>query len=224
MKLPVLTKAILKKRYKRFLADVVLDNGDELTVYCPNTGAMTGCAEPGSVVWLSSSDDLKRKYRYTWELVQNGNKNIICIHSARANKIFQEAIENGFIEPLNGYDKIACEVKYGEENSRIDFLLSNQGQQCFVEVKSVTLMIEGGVGLFPDAVSKRGSKHLRELIAMVEQGHRAVLVFCVLHTGIVSVAPAQMIDEQYASTLRQAQAAGVEVLVYGALVSQSKLL
>lgn len=224
MKPPQLIKATLVKRYKRFLADVILAGGEELTVYCPNTGAMTGCAEPDSPVWLSSSDNPKRKYPNTWELVQTSENYMACIHSAKANELVKEAIEAGVIKELQGYETLRTEVKYGEEKSRIDLLLQGPSGQCYIEVKSVTLRLANGLGIFPDAVSERGRKHLRELITMVEQGHRAVLFFCVQHTGIDQVAPADTIDPKYGDTFREAIASGVEVLAYRAEVSPDCIL
>lgn len=216
MRLPELTEGSLIKRYKRFLADICLPDGSEITVHCPNTGAMTGCAEPGSRVWLSTSDNPKRKYAQTWELVETQPDEMACIHSAKANTLVKEAIEREVITELSGYASIKTEVKYGEEGSRIDLLLEAPDQSCFVEVKSVTLKLEGGLGVFPDAVSDRGRKHLRELIKAKESGHRAILFFCVQHTGIQRVAPADQIDPKYAETFRQAINAGVEVLAYRA--------
>lgn len=220
MKFPKLIKATLVKRYKRFLADVILESGMSITVYCPNTGAMTGCAAPGSTVWLSVSDNRKRKYQYTWELVQTTRGDMVCIHSAKANQLVGEAIELGVIKALCGYDNVRSEIKYGEENSRIDWLLERGSERCFIEVKSVTMLTDKDrQGVFPDAVSDRGRKHLRELIAMKGVGYRAVLFFCVLHTGINSVAPADFIDQKYGETFREALAAGVEVFAYRASIS-----
>lgn len=219
MELFPLVKARLIKRYKRFLADVILESGEQVTVHCPNTGAMTGCAEPGSKVWLSTSDNPKRKYSNTWELVQTPENYMACIHSAKANDLVKEAIEAGVIKELQGYDSIRTEVKYGKEKSRIDLFLERDAQQCYIEVKSVTLLLDDSLGVFPDAVSDRGRKHLRELIEMVQQGHRAVLFFCVQHTGIKRVAPADAIDQKYGDTFREAIAAGVEVLAYQADIS-----
>ena len=138
---------------------------------------MTGCAEPGAKVWLSLSDNPKRKYLHSWELVETLAGDMVCIHSAKANALVKEAIAQGRIPELANYDSVRSEVKYGEENSRIDLLLESVSQQCYVEVKSVTLLRENGLGLFPDAVSDRGQKHLRELMAMVALGHRALLFF-----------------------------------------------
>ena len=227
MQLPPLVKATLIKRYQRFLADVVLqDNGETVTVYCPNTGAMTGCDSPGATIWLSVSDNPKRKYRYTWELLQTPQGDSVCIHSARANALVHEAIAGGVIAELGGYDSVRTEVRYGDENSRIDLLLESASSElapCFVEVKSVTLLGGENRGLFPDAPSARGRKHLRELTAMVAQGHRAVLLFAVLHSGIESVAPAALIDPQYANVLTEAHAGGVEVLAYGASIEVDQI-
>ena len=138
------------------------------------------------------------------------------IHSVKANALVKEAIDGGVVEELSGYERTRAEVKFGAENSRVDLLLENGSDQCFVEVKSVTLLLEGALGVFPDAVSERGRKHLRELIEMKSQGHRAVLFFCVQHSGIATVAPADLIDPRYGDTFREALAAGVEVLAYGA--------
>lgn len=224
MRFSRLIKATLVKRYKRFLADVILESGVAITVHCPNTGAMTGCAEPGSSVWLSVSDNQKRKYKHTWELVQTARDEMVCIHSAKANQLVREAIEQGVIEELAAYDNIQTEIKYGEENSRIDLLLARGSEQCFVEVKSVTMLADKNrQGVFPDAVSDRGRKHLRELIAVKQLGHRAVLFFCVLHTGINSVAPADLIDQKYGETFREALAAGVEVFAYRASISPESI-
>jgi len=215
----LLIPARLIKRYKRFLADVVFDDGRELTVYCPNTGSMLNCAEPGSRIWLSHSDDPKRKYAYSWQLVEADPGELACIHSALANNVVKEGVEAGKIPELQSYDLLQTEVRYGEEKSRIDLLLSRPDEQCYVEVKCVTLHMGGGLGLFPDAVSVRGTKHLRELAAMKQQGHRAVLLFCVQNTVINRVGAAVEIDEKYAKTLQEVMAMGVEVLVYNTSIS-----
>lgn len=225
MEFPALVEGELLRRYKRFLADVQLPDGSQITAHCPNTGAMTGCAEPGSLVWLSTSDNPKRKYRHSWELVATPAGHMVCIHSARANPLVVEAIEQGVITELQGYQTLRREVRYGEEGSRIDMLLEQPGRPlCYVEVKSVTLLLDDtGLGVFPDAVSARGRKHLRELAAAAEQGHRAVLLFAALHTGIERVAPADQIDARYGEALREAMQAGVEVLAYRAAISPSQI-
>lgn len=208
--------AVLIRRYKRFLADVRLADGTEITVHCPNTGSMRNCVVPGSLCWISESDNPKRKYPHTWELATTPGGHLAGINTGRANALVERAIRGGVINELQGYPDLHRERRYGTERSRIDFLLERGGDQCFVEVKSVTLMEEPGQGLFPDAVSARGSKHLRELMAVAAEGKRAVLVFCVQHTGIEWVEPADDIDPLYGRTLRAAVKAGVEVLAYGA--------
>ena len=219
---PILAPGIFKRRYKRFLAEVVV-GGESLMVHCPNTGSMRECLLEGSPCWLSKSANPKRKTAYTWELATTSQGDLACIHSARANAVVEEALLNGLVEPLAGFDQWKREVPYGERNSRVDFVLFGaDGTRCFVEVKSVTLK-EGENGYFPDSVSVRGQKHLRELMAMKALGHRAVLFFCVLNSGIESVSPADHIDEKYGEVLREAMAAGVEVLVYGAAVTSRNL-
>lgn len=215
-----LIPATLLRRYKRFLADVELDDGKEITVHCPNTGSMRHCIVENSLCWLLDSNNPKRKYRFSLERVTTPSGATAGINSARANTLVVEAIQSGVIEELQGYEAISTEQKYGSENSRIDILLQSPGQQCFVEVKSVTLEEQTGQGFFPDAVSTRGQKHLRELIAMREAGHRAVLLFCVQHTGIESVSPAAHIDPKYSELFRVAIQAGVQVLAYGVAFSE----
>ena len=212
-----LIPATLLRRYKRFLADVELADGSRLTVHCPNTGAMTGCAEPGSPVWLSVSDSKTRKYPHTWELVDT-TEGMACIHSARANRVVEEAIVGGRVETLAGYDSLRREVKYGE-GSRADLQLDDPERgRCTLEVKSVTLC-RGGDGVFPDAVSDRARKHLRELQQLAEAGERAVIFFCVFHAGIQRVKPAWDIDSAYGEALVAATAAGVEAMAWVADIS-----
>ncbi len=212
---PPFQSGTLIQRYKRFMADVRLDDGSELTLHCPNTGSMKNCAEPGSRVWYSDSGNPKRKYRHTWELVEVQHGAIAGINTGRANALVQEAIAAHDIATLDGYASIRSEVKYGSENSRIDLLLEGgeHNRSCYIEIKSVTLG-EGPTGYFPDAVTERGRKHLRELSAMVAQGYRAVLFFCVQHTGVNRVKPADHIDPAYGKQLREAAAAGVEIMAW----------
>ena len=216
--------AALIKRYKRFLADVILEDNTQTTIHVANTGAMTGCAEPDDTVWYSTSTNLKRKYPYSWELTQTKQNHFICVNTIRANQLAEDAILNGTITELQGFEKLQREVKYGEENSRIDILLTNtfnndsnkaEKVNTYIEVKSVTLL-EGQQGYFPDTVTTRGQKHLRELINIVKSGDRAVLLFTVLHTGINNFKVAEHIDKKYAALLVQAINEGVEVLVYKA--------
>ncbi|OOE60356.1 sugar fermentation stimulation protein SfsA [Salinivibrio sp. ML323] len=221
---PPLASATLVRRYKRFLTDVTLANGELLTMHCANTGAMTGCATPGDTVWFSTSDNSKRKYPHSWELNHTQQGHWICVNTARANPLAVEAVQAGSIPELVGYRQLQTEVRYGSENSRIDLLLRDDDKpDCYIEVKSVTLLEEDGWGAFPDAVSTRGQKHLRELMAMAEQGHRAVLLFVVLHSGIEKVTGAPHIDPDYNQLLNQALASGVEVICYQAQMSPSEL-
>ena len=213
----------LIRRYKRFLADVRLADGSEVTAHCANTGSMLGCQPDNARVWLSRSDNPKRKLAFTWELVETRPGVLACVNTARPNRQAQEAIGDNRIESLRGYAQCRQEVKYGTENSRIDLLLSGHASapDAWVEVKNVTLEqgpdgVANGQGFFPDAVTVRGQKHLRELMAQVEQGDRGVLLFVVNHTGIETVRPADFIDPEYGRLLRQAADAGVEVYAWRA--------
>ncbi len=224
-----LIKARLIKRYKRFLADIELEAEIEvegkktkfITIHTANTGSMTGCAIPGNTIWISNSHNLKRKYLYSWELstVQDAtseNGSLIGINTMLANKLVQEAIEKGYISELVDFQKIETEVSYGAEKSRIDLLVTQKNsQKCFVEVKNVTASFQSGIAAFPDAVTSRGTKHLRELELMVKQGHRGIIFFCVQRDDIKQVRAADEIDPLYAKTLAQVQKNGVEVLAYG---------
>ncbi|MCH8499800.1 MAG: DNA/RNA nuclease SfsA [Marinobacter sp.] len=207
----------LLKRYKRFLADVQLLDGEQITAHCPNTGSMLGCQPTEARVWLSHHDDPKRKLKYTWELVETSPGMFACINTQRPNQQAREAIVAGRIPSLAGYPQVRGEVRYGAESSRIDLHLAGDATRpdAWVEVKNVTLC-EDGVGYFPDAVSLRGQKHLRELMAQAEAGERAVLLFCVNHTGIDKVRPADHIDPAYGALLREAAANGVEVMAWRA--------
>jgi sugar fermentation stimulation protein A len=224
---PALHRATLIKRYKRFLADVTLPDGSARTLHCPNTGSMLHCAEPGSRVWYSDSENPARKYPCTWELVEVDQCYKVGINTGRANALVKEALALGAIPQLRGYVNCRSEVPYGSEKSRIDFLLSDKpdapGEDCYVEVKSVTLGLGQGLGAFPDAVTTRGLKHLRELMEMRASGHRAVLLFCVQHQGIEEVRPADEIDPAYGAMLREAQGKGVEVMAYRADISEQEI-
>ncbi|UCQ17259.1 DNA/RNA nuclease SfsA [Edwardsiella tarda] len=214
-----LQSATLLKRYKRFLADVRRPDGQIFTLHCANTGAMTGCATPGDTVWYSTSDNPRRKYPSTWELTESQTGAWICVNTQRANALVHEAIAQQRIVELSGYTKIRSEVRYGTENSRIDLLLqAEERPDCYIEVKSVTLL-QQGCGYFPDAVSTRGQKHLRELQQQVQSGARAVLFFAVLHSGIERVRAARHIDAHYAQLLAQASDLGVEVICYTARIT-----
>ncbi|EME01806.1 MULTISPECIES: DNA/RNA nuclease SfsA [Stutzerimonas stutzeri subgroup] len=219
-----LERGRLVRRYKRFLADIVTDDGEALCIHCPNTGSMLNCMGEGARVWFQRSRDPRRKLPGTWELVETPQGRLACVNTARANALVEEALLNGTIIELAGFTALKREVAYGVENSRVDFRLDYAGSAAFVEVKSVTLgFAETPVAAFPDAVTTRGARHLRELAALARAGVRAVQLYCVNLSGIEAVRPAEEIDPAYAAALREAQAAGVEVLAYGVDLSVEEL-
>ncbi len=220
---PPLNQATLLRRYKRFLTDVQLPDGTQTTLHCPNTGSMTNCLVEHSQCWYSTSDNPKRKYPGTWELATTPCGHWAGINTSRANQLVEEALLAGVVPELNGFDSFKREVRYGGENSRVDFLLHYGDVRCYLEVKSVTLGEADGCGYFPDAVSERARKHLRELTQLVHSGHRAVLFYCVQHTGIQRVLPADHIDPAYGQALREAATAGVEILAYRATISPDEI-
>ncbi len=217
---PPLVFGTLIKRYKRFLADVELEDGSVITAHCPNTGRMTTCAEPGWRVALSDSQNPKRKYRYTWELAHNGTC-WICVNTGRANQMAFEAVSNGVIPGLTGYPEVLREQTFG--NSRFDLLLRDGNSRCYVEVKNVTLLAEDGCYAFPDAVTDRGRKHLLELIEVVKTGHRAAMLYVIPRSDGTAFRAAHEIDSQYADALKTAIAAGVEVHAWQANVSPEQI-
>lgn len=222
----IFSKALIEgrliRRYKRFLADVQLA-GEVITAACPNTGSMMGCCDPGSRVWLSQSDSATRKYRHTWELVEVG-KIMVGINTALPNALVEEAIAAGAIPELGGYRSIRREVSFGEERSRVDMVLEGPRRKpCYVEVKNVTAAATRGVALFPDCVSERGAKHLRELMRLKASGLRPVQLYCVQRGDVNEVRPADAIDPEYGRTLREAIDRGVEVLAYRAKVTATEI-
>ncbi len=202
----------LIKRYKRFLADVELNDGTIVTAHCPNTGSMKTCNQPGWEVRLSSSDNPKRKLKYTWEMVHNETC-WIGINTHLANRLAVEAIQQKWISELTRYESLQTEKKYGQ-NSRIDILLSSTDKQCFVEVKNVTLVEEDKFYKFPDSVTARGLRHLHELSEMVKQGHRAVMLFVIQRSDGTVFKPASEIDPKYAAALKEVHELGVDILAY----------
>ena len=211
MHFPALIKGKLIKRYKRFLADVQLENGTIITAHCPNSGRMTQCQGEGWPVLLSFHDNPKRKLKYTWELTHNG-KTWICVNTQRANEVAFEAIIKGNIPELTGYPKIERERKYGK-NSRIDLLLSKNNELCYVEVKSVILLNDQGEYCFPDAPTERGRKHLEELVSMKQQGHRADMLFIIMRNDGHEFKAADQIDPEYADKLKWAKENRVEIFI-----------
>ncbi len=206
----------LVERYKRFLADVRLDNGTVVTAHCTNTGSMLGCKEPGSRVYLSDQSGRGRKLDYTWELIRVG-RTLVGINTLAANRLAREGIEGGVIQELQGYEHVRAEVPT-RPGSRLDFLLQGPAEQCYVEVKNVTLVVDRAAA-FPDAVSERGTKHLKDLMRLRRRGDRAVLLFVIQRAGCPSFRPADEIDPEYGRWLRRAVKAGVEVYPYGARVT-----
>lgn len=215
-----LEKGTLIRRYKRFLADIELDDSQIVTAHVPNTGAMKSTSEPGSQVLLSYHSNPKRKLKWTLELIQSNN-HWVGVNTSRPNRIVEEAILGGEIPSLRSYDNLRREVKYGQ-NSRIDLLLERGESRCYVEVKNVTYR-EGTRCLFPDAVTTRGHKHLIELGNVVQNGHRGVIFFLVNRGDCTSMGPAQEIDKNYADTLAEVTARGVEMLAYSAMVTPREI-
>jgi|SaaInl4_135m_RNA_FD_contig_111_143705_length_3717_multi_8_in_0_out_0_4 sugar fermentation stimulation protein A len=211
----------LLKRYKRFLADVELEDGSVITSHCPNSGSMKTCADKGWKVLLSKSENPKRKYSTTLEWIHNG-KTWIGVNTHKANTLVGEFIARGEIAPLSGYLSQRAEVKISD-HSRIDWVLdpdpSEDRPACFVEVKSVTLLGEDGTYQFPDAVTSRGTKHLRELQKLVTLGKRGVMLFLVRREDGTYFRPAREIDPTYAQALEEAIKSGVEVIVCGTKAS-----
>jgi len=212
-----LVPARLIRRYMRFLSDVELEDGRIVKAHCPNPGSMMGLKDEGMRVWIEGNDDPKKKLDWGWRLAELEDA-FVGIDTGAANRIVAEALANG-IAGLKGYETIRPEVKY-REKSRVDFLLSGEGRRdCYLEVKSVTLSRETGLAEFPDSVTARGAKHLRDLTAMVEQGHRAVLFFLVQRTDCSRVTLAADLDPAYADAFKTALAAGVEVMCFDCTIS-----
>ncbi len=214
-----LVPARLIRRYKRFLADCTLEDGREVTAHCANPGSMMGLAEPGEKIWLEPNDDPKKKLKYGWRLVDHENGHFTGVDTSVPNRALRAALEGGEIPELAAYETVRAEVKYGQ-NSRIDFMLTQPGlPDAYVEVKSVTLSRQPGLAEFPDSVTARGTKHLHELAAMVEQGHRAIMLYLVQRTDCDRFALAADIDPAYAAAFEATQAPGVERLVVGTTIS-----
>ncbi len=221
-----LERGRLLQRYKRFLADVALDSGETVTASCPNTGSMLGLTAPGSRVWLSRSDSHTRKYAHTWEMVEadlGHGPALVGINTGHPNKLVAEAIAASRIKTLTGYGTLRREVRYGEA-SRIDILLDDARKgRCYVEVKNVHLMRQAGLAEFPDCVTERGAKHLRELAAMAAEGHRSVMVFLIQRTDAKRFSLAADLDPEYAAAFRVASEAGVEAMAFRCRMSEAEI-
>jgi len=215
-----LVRAALIRRYKRFLADVTLEDGREVTAHCANPGAMTGVADPGAVVWLEPNDDPKRKLKFSWKLVELSGGHLAGIDTGVPNRVVGAALRAGGMPELAAYGSVRAEVTYGEK-SRVDFLLTQPGEpDLYLEVKNVHLRRTGDLAEFPDSVTTRGARHLDELAAMVGKGHRACLFYFVQRDDCARYGVAGDIDPGYAAAAERAKAVGVEVLCYRARLSR----
>jgi sugar fermentation stimulation protein A len=210
-----LVPAVLIRRYKRFLADIRLEDGREVTAHCANPGSMMGLAEPGLKIWVEPNDDPKKKLKFGWRLVEHADGHFTGVDTSLPNRALRAALEAGDIPELATYGTLRPEQKYGT-NSRIDFLLQHTGlPDAYVEVKSVTLSRMPGLAEFPDSVTARGARHLGDLAEMARLGHRAVLFYLVQRSDARSVGVARDIDPTYGAAFDHARAAGVEVMAYG---------
>ncbi len=218
-----LIEGVLIKRYKRFLADIQLSNNDIVTAHTSNTGAMLGCSRPGLKTWLKDTKNPKRKYPYSWELVQTESGTTVGINTLLANKLVLEGMRRGIISDTNKYTRIRSEVRYIDKSSRIDFLLqSPELPDCFLEVKNVTL-VKDNAAYFPDAVSLRGLKHLRVLIDNVKNGNRSIMLYCIQRNDAKTFSPARHIHPEYANLLGEAVDSGVEALAYQCNISPTNI-
>lgn len=216
-----LEEAIFIKRYKRFLVDVERRDGSVFTVHCPNTGSMRGCLTPGNPVMISRAENLKRKYSHTLEMIQVDGF-WVGINTMYTNRLVREALEAGIVSEVGRVDSIQPEIRLESGKSRLDFLLMQDEQKIYVEVKNCTL-VEDGLAQFPDAVTTRGQKHLEELLTLVQAGHRGIIFFCVQREDGAAFSPARHIDPVYADILARVVAEGVEVMAYRALVTPSEI-
>ncbi|SEP06619.1 sugar fermentation stimulation protein A [Salinihabitans flavidus] len=218
-----LIPAVLIRRYKRFLADVRLESGEEVTAHCANPGSMMGLANPGSRIWLEPNDDPKKKLRYGWRLVEHDSGHFTGVDTSLPNRALKAALEARALPDLSNYDQVRPEVRYGTK-SRVDFLLSAPGRpDLYLEVKSVTLSRRPGLAEFPDSVTDRGRRHLQELQTMARSGHRAMMFYLVQRTDAVRVKLAGDIDPAYTAACDAARGAGVEMLAYGCAITPESI-
>lgn len=216
-----LIRATLLRRYKRFLADVTLEDGREVTAHCANPGAMLGVATPGATVWLEPNDDPKRKLKYAWKLIELGGGDFAGIDTSVPNKVVGEALRSGNIAEAAAYSDVRAEVKYAKA-SRVDFLLSDPAlPDCYLEVKNVHLRRNGTDAEFPDSVTARGARHCDDLADVVRAGHRAILLYLVQRTDCTALRLAADLDPRYARAALRAQAAGVQMICYSTRISTS---
>ncbi len=220
MNMPPLIPGTLIRRIKRFLADIQLADGQKITAHCPNSGSMLSCDDPGSAVLVSCSDRPGRRYQHTWEMVRV-NGVWVGINTMVPNRLIYETLVERRLDFFSDYNSVRREIKWGE-HSRIDLLLSGGKQPCYIEVKNVTLA-QAGIAYFPDAVTERGQKHLRDLQEIVQQGHRAVILFLVQREDVELFKPASFIDKEYSRLLSQALNNSVEILVCQAKVTPEEI-
>jgi sugar fermentation stimulation protein A len=213
-----LIEGTLVRRYKRFLADVRLTNGDEVTVHCANPGSMMGCSDPGSKVLISENEDPRRKLKHQLEIIYAG-RTPVGIHTGRPAGVVSEAIEKGKIEELAGYATMRRDVRFGRDN-RIDLLLEGNGlRSCYIEVENVTLARDS-VAFYPDAINERGPQRMSDLTDIVREGNRAMIMFVAQRSDVQSFRPADHIDAEFGQALRDAVARGVEPVCYRAKVTR----
>jgi len=218
-----LVPARLIRRYKRFLADIELQDGQTVTAHCANPGSMMGLADEGSKVWVEPNDDPKKKLKFGWRLIEHETGHFTGVDTSLANKVIKEALTTRRVPGLDGFDTCRPEVRYGA-NSRIDFLLSSAGlPDTYIEVKSVTLQRQNGLAEFPDSVTARGTKHLGELQHMVKAGQRAVMLYLVQRTDCTHFDVAHDIDPAYAAAYQNARAIGVELRCFAAQISPERI-
>ena len=219
--LPDLIPGILIKRYKRFLADVELDNGDIVTAHCMNTGSMQACSEPGRRVYLSYHNNPKRKLKYSWEIIDMPDSRV-GVNTLVPNRLVYHSIKAGMLTGFDEYDEIRPEVKVGERH-RLDLMLSKNGSDlCYIEIKNCSLVMDG-TAYFPDAVTERGRNHLIELQKLSAMGHRSVMFFLIQRMDAKIFKPADHIDPAYGKELRKAQKNGIEIMVYDVLIDLKKI-
>ncbi|MCH2108040.1 MAG: DNA/RNA nuclease SfsA [Polyangiaceae bacterium] len=223
MKFPPLQRGRLLRRYKRFLADILLEDGREVTAHCGNPGSMKGLLEPAPTVWLSPASSGKLAYRWQLAQLRDGSDTFVYVQPAGANQLILEALESKRIPDLPAYEVIESEVPYGP-NTRFDFRLTGPGGMTWVEVKNATLSLGAGRVAFPDSVTKRGTKHLRELTEIVRSGARAALIFCASRSDAQSVEAAALIDPDYAAALRDARENGVAVMAMATEISPQEVV
>lgn len=219
LELGPLVKARLIRRYQRFLADVELEGGGKLTVHCPNTGAMTGCMRADGEIWLSCSDNPKRKYAYTWELAQMPDS-LVGVNTLNANRLVKLALTQGAIAEISARGAVRPEAKSGA--SRLDFMVDGVNGAAYIEVKNCTL-VRGGVAAFPDAVTLRGQKHLQELTLLAKTGHEAIIFYLVQRMDARVFRPAYDIDPAYGRLLQTAHGSGVKIVVYDTVINGDKI-